>query len=290
MFTQPTRRDFLQASAIIAGSLILPRSLFSAEPDKFFFLHADTNDCWPVSDPVQWSLENVHDPILERASEGLLKLTPNDGDRIIRLVVRRCGLNLIELQPRQVVVHHWGQQGLADLRPFFKSHGLARKDIKVVVNDRKKEVVATETGDDFLYGEQLAEDFPLALFQSKWQSRFVSEPDDWTAAPERSSGFEWEGIEDNRIPWSALKSAWRRSSPRVCLNCDQPTTLVNFGLRPVGMFNRSPNFVRVCGDCRRSFRDESVKDVDGWMIANLNVAVRLGFVMRWERRVEWAGA
>jgi hypothetical protein len=35
-------------------------------------------------------------------------------------------------------------------------------------------------------------------------------------------GFAWKDIEPNRIPWAALKSAWRRTS-LVCLNCDRPT-------------------------------------------------------------------
>ena len=41
---------------------------------------------------------------------------------IIRLVVRRCRLNLLELRPNQVVVHYWSRHGQADLRPFFKQH------------------------------------------------------------------------------------------------------------------------------------------------------------------------
>jgi hypothetical protein len=48
--------------------------------------------------------------VLERAAEGLRKLTPSDGERIVRLIVRRCRLNLIELHPGQVVVHRWSQQ------------------------------------------------------------------------------------------------------------------------------------------------------------------------------------
>ena len=103
----------------------------------------------------------MHEPVLERATEGLAKLTTYDGDRIIRLVVRRCRLNLLELHTEQVVVHHWGQQGLADLRPFFKTLRLARRRVEVVVRDRRKEVVAVKPGDDFLFGERLGRAFPL---------------------------------------------------------------------------------------------------------------------------------
>src|SRR5438105_14929391 len=107
--------------------------------------------------------------------------------------------------------------------------------------------------------------------------RFVQEADDWSAVPGTSSGFGWEGIEDNCIPWAALKSAWRRSAPTICQNCDTPTILTNFGLRPVGMFNRSPNFVHVCETCRRSFKDELAKNVGAWIVANIDAGVRPGY-------------
>jgi len=61
---------------------------------------------------------------------------------------------------------------------------------------------------------------------------------------------------------------------------------VNFGLRQVGMFNRSPNFVSVCGACRRSFVDDSIKDVAGWMAANLDGEVLPGYEMVWGRKVK----
>jgi hypothetical protein len=103
MSNQPSRRDFLQASVIIAGSLILPRSLLAGKPDhSFHFIHTDTLNSWPVADPVLWCLDNAREPVLERATEGLLKLTPSDGDRIIRLAVRRCDLNLLEHRSDEV--------------------------------------------------------------------------------------------------------------------------------------------------------------------------------------------
>jgi hypothetical protein len=279
------RRHFLKSTAAALAALILPKSLFARNPDHFFFIHTDTLNSWPVADPVAWALENRRQPILERAAEGLDKLTKNDSDRIIRLVVRRCGLNLIELQPEHVIVTHWGQQQ-ADLRHFFKTHRLARQEIAVELRDRKKEAATMQTGDDFLFGDRIAADFPLDRFQSKWANRFTNEADDWQAAPNTSSGFAWDGIEDNRIPWAALKSAWRRAAPGVCLNCDTPTLLVNFGLRPLGMFNRCPNFLSVCSQCRRSYWDETVKDVGAWIERNLDVEVRPAYEMVWGRRVE----
>lgn len=286
-FHNPSRRQLLQTAAAALASLILPQGLFAGKPDKpFWFIHTETGESWPVADPVPWSLENADQPTLQRAREGLLKLTTSDGERIIRLVTRRCKLNLLEVHSKQIVVHHWGTQGRADLRPFFKTHRLARKDITVVVSERKKEVSTTQPGDDFLFGNRLATDFPLDLYISKWRRSFEQEPDDWSAAPGTSSGFAWEGVEDNLICWAALKSAWRRSPPLLCLNCDRPTLLTNFGNPWVGMLHRSPKFVHVCENCGRSFRDESVKDIARWMAQDLDAEVRPTYEMVWNRRVK----
>jgi hypothetical protein len=280
-----SRREFLQATAAALGILLLPGGLRGgAGDDSRWLTHVVTGKSWPVADPVAWSLENAHRTILGRASVGLRNLTPRDGERVIRLVTRRCALNLIELHPDRAVVHHWGQQGLADLRPFLKGHGLARREIEVVVRDRKQEGFTTQTGDQYLYGEALAAGFPLGLYLGKWEQRFVDRPDDRLAAPGTSSGYAWEGVESNGIPWAALKSAWRRTVPMPCQNCDRPTLLTNFGYRRTGMLGREPIFVRICGPCWRSFRDHSVRDVSGWMLANLDAEVVPDYMMIWNRR------
>jgi hypothetical protein len=281
-----SRREFLRASAATLGSFLLPRCLRAGVDDKRpWFFHAIKGDSWPVADPVAWSLENALQPALGRASEGLRKLTSADGERVIRLVTRRCALNLIEIHPDRVDVHHWGCQGLADLRPFFRYHGLARRDVEVVVRDRKHEQSVTRSGDDYLYGEALAPDLPLGLFIARWRRRFDQESDDWSVVPGTWSGYGWSGVEDNRIPWAALKSAWRRTESIPCQNCDRPTLLTNFGYPFVGMFNRYPRFVHACARCRRSFLDLSVKDVRAWLMANLDAEVRPEFEMIWDRRV-----
>ena len=281
------RREFLQTTATIAGSFILPTSLFATTADRrFHFIHADSCKHWPVPNPVQWSLQNAHEPILARAADGLKNLTPNDGERIIRLVTRRCSLNLLEVHEQRVHVQFWETNGQADLKPFFKQHGLARPEIRVELRDRKKETVTTLTGDSFLFGVQLASDFPLELFQKKWDSRFSQEPDDRQSAPQTASGFSWDGVEDGMIPWAALKSAWRQGGSGVCLNCSGETLLVNFGLRQVGMFNRASCFENVCGTCRRSYRDDSVNDVPGWIVTNLDEDVRPDAKMMWGKRLK----
>lgn len=281
-----SRRDFIRSTASALASAFFHWNFFSRKPDKsFWFLHADTGASWEIPDPVEWPLANVNLPVLVGASEGLGKLSSQDGDRIIRLVTRRCGLNLIEQSPGKIVVSYWCQTGLANVRPFFKKHQLARNDVQVFLKDRKKEIVTSHTGDDFLFGEKLAADWPMDLFLMKWRWRFLSQPDDWTAAPVTWSGYAWEGLEPNRIPWAALKSAWRRGNAFPCQNCDRPTILVNFGEPWTALFRRSPRFIYVCRVCHRSFRDESVKEAGAWIAANLDAEVLPNFMMNWDYRV-----
>jgi hypothetical protein len=267
----PTRRTFLKTALAAAASVFLPRFLLArAKPRSFWFLHATTGESWPVDDPVAWALENAHQPILERASAGLLKLTPADDQRIIRLVVRRCKFNLLEIGPGRVVVHYWGQQGQADLHPFFKQHGLARNDVRVTLIDRKRETSTVQTGDAFLYGERVSEKFPLGAYLEKWRQRAIEEPDDWTAAPCSGSNYCWEGIEQRRIPWRVLKAAWQKEKAPLCRNCDKDTILTAFGYFVCGFYKRGPIVVRICPLCRSRFEDHSPWDGPAWMLANLD--------------------
>ena len=74
------------------------------------------------------------------------------------------------------------------------------------------------------------------------------------------------------------------------MNCDKASILVNFGLKQVGLFNRSPNFVSIYPKCRRSFVDESIKDVAGWMAGNLNADFLPVGELVWGKRVELVNA
>ena len=292
MSNQPNRRSFLKTAVGAVASFFLPRGLLasgdpSGDPRSFWFLHTPTGDFWPVHDPVLWSLENAQKPILEGARERLVTLDATDPQRVIRLVVRRCKLNLIESSPAQVVVHHWGQQGQGDLRPFFMQHGLAQQKIVVVLIERKREISTVQPGDDFHFGERLPPFWPLKVFLRKWHRRDQEERDDWTAAPGTWSGYAWDGLEPNLIPWAAMKSVWRRTTPLLCLNCDQPTIMTNFGFPWHGMFNRYPAFLHVCNQCRRSFEDASVKDVAEWLVVNLEAEFLPEFEMMWDKKVKW---
>lgn len=142
--------------------------------------------------------------------------------------------------------------------------------MKVTLIDRKNEATTHKTGVDFLYGQPIAHGFPIELFLNKWNNRFQKESDDHQAAPLIKYGLAWDGLEDDRIPWEALKSAWQRSQPTLCVNCDQPTILVNFGLKQIGWFNRSPNFISVCPKCQRSFVDDSIQGYCVWMKKHLD--------------------
>jgi hypothetical protein len=192
----PTRRTFLQTAVAAAASLFLPRGVGAEKSSgSFWFLHAPTGQAWPAADPVTWALANAGQPILERARERLTTLDATDPQRVIRLVVRRCRLNLLELRPEQVVVHYWGKQGQADLRPFLKCHRLARNGVEVVLIDRKRETTTVQTGDAFLYGEKLGEMFPAEAYEEKWRRRSIEEPDDWT--PARAAGPTTAGRRSN---------------------------------------------------------------------------------------------
>src|SRR5262245_9122328 len=102
-----SRRSFLQTVAAAIASFFLPRSLRAARTPRFWFLHTETGNSWQVADPVAWALANAEQPILERARARLVTLDAADPQRVFRLVVRRCQLNLIEIHPRRLVVHHW---------------------------------------------------------------------------------------------------------------------------------------------------------------------------------------
>jgi hypothetical protein len=97
-------------------------------------------------------------------------------------VVRRCRLNLIELQSQRIVVYHWGKDGRGDLRPFFTKHFLAKRGTEVVVIDRKQEIITSQPSADFLDGEPLAEDFPLPRYLRKWRPRKTVEAEDGIVA------------------------------------------------------------------------------------------------------------
>jgi hypothetical protein len=266
--TKPNRREFIKAAAVTAGTLLVPAGLHASQDHRSWFVHSITGESWPVSDPVSWCLENANDPTLKNAKEGLWKLTEVDHDRIIRLVTRRCQLNLVEIQSHRVAIHYWGINGQAELKPFFKTQGLAKREVEVVAINRKKETSITRLGDTFLFGSPINDHWPTELYRSKWEHRREQESDDSRASPKSMSGFAWEGVESHRIPWFVLKTAWQRTSFH-CENCEQPTILTNFGQPHSAMFRRMPFLEHVCLDCRRLFKGW-IMDIQDWLHQNLD--------------------
>ena len=236
----------------------------TADP-QFWFLHAPTGAAWQVEEPALGCLAHAHDPLLAPARDRLLTLTRDDADRIVRLVVRRCGLHLLEVLSGRVVIHFWGQGGQADLRPFFKQHDLARHDVEVLAIDRKRELVTARPGTDFLYGEGAAPDFSWPLYGAKWEHRRLPEPDDRSGAPNSMTNFWWEGVEAYRLPWAVLKRAWVTEPSVVCPNCGLPLFVTGFWF----VWSKCDVFWRHCFRCRQRFRDTSLF-VLRWIVAYLD--------------------
>jgi hypothetical protein len=92
-----------------------------------------------------------------------------------------------------------------------------------------------------------------------------------------------------RHAWPALKSAWRRTTPMLCPNCDEPTILTNFGLPQCGFCNREALFLHACGQCQRRFQDYSIDrfDVQTWLASNLDAEVLPDSIMWMGKPVKW---
>src|SRR5262245_53438775 len=183
---------------------------------RHWFLGARTGEFWPVADPVRWCLASADHPLLERARDRLVTLTGDQEDRITRLVVRRCGLHRIDLAPG-LVAHYWSR--LADLKPFCRRFDLARPDVRVVLVERKHEVVTLTTGSEFLYGTALADTFPVERYWQKWRNRYFEEPGDAEGAGHSPTNYIWKDCEPGLVPWRALKCLWRTQASPFCGNC-----------------------------------------------------------------------
>ncbi len=213
-FFQPTRREFLKVGLAAVALPALPTSATASEqPVSFWFIEYGTGPhqigtgrCWPVDDPAAWALANADNPILARAKERLTNVAScSDPQRVIRLVARRCKLNLIEVSPQQVVVHYWGNDVRAKPGCSHSSIGMAWRGAM--------SMSFCSTGSEKPFRKSAAtitcsangcrKDFPLELFMRKWERRDVGESDDWTAAPCTWAGFCWDGIERDSIPWAA---------------------------------------------------------------------------------------
>lgn len=241
------------------------------EPLCQHFIRVVNGESFPVKSPVAWCLEHACDPQLERARERLLLCdSRTDPQRILNVVYRRCGLNLAEVQPGRLIVHHWTQ--LADIRAFCKRHQLARADVQVATVRHKNGLVTIQPGNDFLYGTLLGEIVPWHLYQARWDRRFEREADDGESSPWSTSSYTWEGVREGRVPWAALKSIWRRERPTPCPNCDAPLAAWSFSWRHRTLVSMHGFVARLCFSCRRDFV-ESAGDLWPWLLATLDADV-----------------
>jgi hypothetical protein len=239
-------------------------------PGSYFFLHVTSDYTWQVDDPVAWCLENVDNPFLERARERLL-LSPGDPDRLIRVVVRRCGLVLIHRVSEELVtVQFWGQPA-PDLRPFLKLHGLTTPEVRVALVARKTESIVFQPGSAFLYGDVVPPTFPWKLYQAKYERRDAEEADDWQTAPHTWGTLCWDRASSERaIPWAALKSIWRLGQAPSCPNCDTSLVVLRFlWVLPI-MFSGIRRITRGCFGCLRQFEEGVDKDFWGWLVTHLD--------------------
>lgn len=276
------RREFLQTSAALAGTMIVspsfPGSISGGEPaPKFVMFYFPTDEWWPTEDPIQWAATQQRNSLLAQVAKRLLaEQTPTDWTRIIRLFTKRFYVNLVELRPGRVILHYWGRKKV-DLGYFMRSQKLARPDIEVCELNRKEETIAILSGEDFLYGSPMPKDFEIDLFQHKWKRRFRREPNDSTEIAVDNSLLGrleflcWPGLPNNAIPWSAMKSAWRNDHGpgSVCRNCDEKMILVDLGGKPFGFCKYTFFTKHLCVCCRRMFLTDSLDRTD-WATARFD--------------------
>jgi hypothetical protein len=243
----------------------------SAHPPSFFVLPEGAS--FRVDEPVAWCLEHARHPLLEPARRRLLLSDcRTDPDRVLNVVLRRCGLNLATVLPGRVVVHHWTQ--LVDLRPFFKEHALARPEVQVALVRRKNGLVTLLPADDFLSGTRFAPAFPFDAYRERWDRRHECQSDDHAPAPWSWSSYSWEGVEAGRIPWAALKSAWRREPAPDCPNCGGTLAVWRFDWRRASWLSSTRTEVlRCCFPCRRSFEESLHGDPWPWLARTLGPEV-----------------
>jgi len=244
----------------------------SERPRPLFVL--PSGNSFAVEDPVAFCLENARHPLLYPARERLLLSDAHtDPDRVLNVVLHRCGLNLAVVSPGRVAVHHWTQ--LADLRRLLKEHRLAGPGVQVALVRRKSGLITLLPAEEFLVGVRPAPAFPWDAYRERWERRHDRDPDDGAPAPCSGSSYSWEGIAEGRTPWAALKSVWRRDRAPDCPNnCDVPLAVLRFDWRRSGWLSGTRAVVaRCCFVCRRVAEEERRGDLWPWLVEVLDADV-----------------
>jgi len=265
------------------------RAALELLPSKWLF-DDQTGDFWPTEDLYRWIDDHAHGERFERAWQGLDEA--DDPDRRLRLVLRRCSFQTVEIElppagapaaelsggdaptaaevsPARAIitVQHWSTQH-GDVRPLFKALGLPRPGNVVRRINRKKGTVSTVDATEYLYGLPPAAGLDLAVLEAKWSRRPAGGPPDWSVATTRVWRDSWPQRLAYGTPWAALEHAWSRVTPLECPNCDEPTILTGYGWQWAGMFRHVGVREYTCLTCRKRF-DEPEADMKAWIAATI---------------------
>ncbi len=247
----------------------------------FYFLHTTSDRAWQTDDPQQWLIDHRDDDLLAPARERLV-LSPDDPERCLRAVLRRCGLVLVRvLTNSQIVIRHWGEP-TPGMRKWAKSFGWNRTGTGVVFENLKTGKVAVhQDGQDvLLHGESVGLTFPWVAYETKYERRLAEEVDDHDAASASITNFEWEGSPPERLTWRVLKAIWFAELVE-CPNCDVPLVLVSFGWQRGMLSFRSGRVVRYCLRCRRRFEVNEDRPL-AWLADTLPAPLRPSHLRLWD--------
>ena len=246
-----------------------------------FFLHVPSCRSWPTDDPHQWLIDRHDDDLLASARERLTA-SPEDADRCLRVVFRRCGLVLVRVVTEsQIIVRYWSGPA-PDLRAWAKEAGWNRPGVQVVVAQEKtgKAVVYEDGQDVLLYGHQVGPKFPWDKYAQKFERRQREEADDQNAAPATSTNFDWPGSPPERLTWQVLKAIW--NAERIeCPNCDQPLLVTSYEWTRGMLSFRSARVIRHCLRCHCWF-EAAVEEPLAWLASVLSPALRPSHLRLWK--------
>lgn len=253
----------------------------------YFFLHVPSGRSWLTDDPHRWLLARRDETLLAPARERLHD-SADDNERCVRVVLRRCGLTLLQtVSDARVVVRHWGQPA-PDLRAWARAHGWNRPGVPVAFEDLKSGATTLHAdGQDVLMdGRRVGPAFPWSEYLTRYERRHIQDGDDEDAAPASSANFGWPGVADGRMTWRVLKAIWNAEGV-LCSNCDAVMILTAFSWTKGPLSFRSARIVRHCPGCRRGFESEESEPL-AWVASVLPPDRRPTRVRQWrEFEIDW---
>jgi len=255
---------------------------------SYYFLHSSSGRSWPATNPNKWLLDHSRDDLLAAARERLLA-SPEDPDRCLRVVLRRCCLALIQIiEDDKIVVRYW-RDPIPDVKAWAKRSGFNRPGIQVAfTNVKNNKVVVHEDAEGLLlFGVRVGPRFPWSQYTAKYEMRGIEQQDDQDVAPTAFTNFGWEGVPHGRLTWRVLKSIWR--AERIgCPNCDRPLVLTSFGWHDGPLSFRSARVFRHCPRCRRRFEVAEPEPLR-WVASVLPQGLRPSHLEQWRTfEIDWS--